>query len=133
MENAQTAMVAVGAMGGVAHLLACLGIAGVVAYTVSQRTKEIGLRMALGAKPGHVLAVVLGRLILPVALGLIAGIGGAAALSNVLRGQLFGISNLDAVTYLSAVGVFAVTAVIAAVLPARRALRVDPLRALRWE
>jgi predicted permease len=133
MENAQTTALAAGTMGGIAHLLACLGIAGVVAYTVSQRTKEIGLRMALGAKPGHVLRVVLGRLVLPVSLGLIAGIGGAAALSKALRGELFGISNLDAAAYLSAVGVFVATAAVAALLPARRALRVDPLRALRWE
>jgi predicted permease len=133
MENAQATMLAAGTMGGIAHLLACLGIAGVVAFTVSQRTKEIGLRMALGAKPGHVLGVVLGRLIVPVSLGLIAGVGGAAALSKALRGQLFGISNLDAAAYLSAIGIFVVTAAIAALLPARRALRVDPLRALRWE
>ena len=132
-ENAQAAALAVSAMGGIAHLLACLGIVGVVSYAVSQRTKEIGIRMALGAKPGHVLRVVLQRLSLPVAVGLVLGIGGAAALSQVLRQQLFGISNLDPFTYIGAVGVFAVTAAVAALVPARRALRIDPLRALRWE
>ena len=133
LENAQTTAMAVTAMGLVAQLLACLGILGVVAYAVSQRTREIGIRMALGAKPAHVLGVVLRHLLIPVTVGLAAGIAGAAALSNVLRQELFGISHLDPAAYGGALAVFTVTVTAAAVLPARRALRVDPWRALRHE
>ena len=133
LQGAQYSAVAVTALGAMAHLLACLGIVGVVAYSVSQRTREIGIRMALGAKPGHVLRVVLRRLAAPVAVGLAAGVASAAALSQLLRQELFGISNLDPVTYLGAVGVFLITVAASALLPARRALRVDPLRALRYE
>ena len=120
-------------LGFIAQLLACLGILGVVSYGVSQRTKEIGIRMALGAKPSHVLSIVLRQFSLPVVLGLLAGVTGAAALSQFLRGILYGISNLDPITYLGAIVVFLITVVLAALLPARRALRIDPLRALRYE
>jgi len=100
---------------------------------VSQRTREIGIRMALGARPAHILSVVLRQFSRPVGAGLLAGIGGAAALSGLLRGQLYGISNLDFTAYLGAIGVFAVTVAVAALWPARRALRVDPMRSLRHE
>jgi putative ABC transport system permease protein len=89
--------------------------------------------MALGAEPGHVISVVLRHLSLPVAAGFVLGVGGAVALSQLLRGQLYGISHLDAASYLTAIGVFAVTIFLAAWLPARRALRIDPLAALRHE
>jgi predicted permease len=133
VENVQATALAVSALGGMAQLLACLGIVGVVSFAVSQRTKEIGIRMALGARPGHVLRIVLARLVLPVAIGLLAGAFGAAALSQALRRELFGISHLDPAAYAAAIGIFVVTAAVAALVPARRALRVDPLRALRWE
>ena len=133
LEGAQYFALSVTALGGIAHLLACLGIVGVVAYAVSQRTKEIGIRMALGAKPAHVLRVVLRRLAVPVTAGLVAGVAAAAALSQLLRQELFGISNLDPATYAVAVAVFVITVAVSALLPARRALRVDPLRALRYE
>jgi ABC-type antimicrobial peptide transport system permease subunit len=89
--------------------------------------------MALGAKPSHVLSVVLRQFALPVAAGLLIGVAGAAALSGFLRGLLYGISNLDAASYLGAIGIFAATVALAAVLPARRALKIDPIRALRYE
>jgi predicted permease len=133
IRNAESTALAVGLFGGLAHLLACLGIVGVVAYAVSQRTREIGIRMALGAKASDVLSVVLRQFSLPAVAGLVLGLSGAAALSRLLRGQLFGISHLDPAAYLSAGGVFLLTVLIAAVLPARRALRIDPLRALRHE
>jgi ABC-type antimicrobial peptide transport system permease subunit len=120
-------------LGSIAQLLACLGIAGVVSYAVSQRTKEIGIRMALGAKPAQVLLVVLRHLSVPVLAGLIAGVAGAAGLSQFVRGRLYGISNLDPAAYLAAIAVFVVTVAAAAVVPAQRALRIDPLRALRHE
>jgi predicted permease len=133
LRGAESSALAVSALGSIADLLACLGIVGVVAYAVSQRTREIGIRMALGARPAHILAVVLRQFSRPVAAGLLVGVGGAAALSGLLRGQLYGISNLDPMAYLGAIGVFAVTVAVAALWPARRALRVDPMCALRHE
>jgi predicted permease len=133
LEGAEYSAWAVSVLSFIAHLLACLGIVGVVAYAVSQRTKEIGIRMALGAQSSQVLSVVLRQFSRPVVAGLIVGLGGAAALSQVLRGRLYGISNFDPTTYMAAIAVFLVTVTIAALLPARRALRIDPLRALRHE
>ena len=77
--------------------------------------------------------VVLRQFSVPAAAGLIVGVAGAAALSNVLRGLLYGVSNLDAAAYLGAIAIFAVTVAVAAIWPARRALRLDPMRALRYE
>jgi ABC-type antimicrobial peptide transport system permease subunit len=116
-----------------ALLLACLGIVGLVAYSVSQRTKEIGIRMALGATGSHVLSVVLRQLSRPVVAGLLLGIAGAAGMSQVMRRQLYGVSNLDPLAYGAAIALFVVTVVVTALVPARRALRVDPLKALRYE
>lgn len=120
-------------LGSVAHLLACLGIVGLVAYAVSQRTKEIGIRMALGAKRAHVLSLVLRQFSRPVVAGLLVGVAAAAALSQLLRGVLYGISHLDPLAYLAAIGIFVLTVALAALLPARRALRVNPMRALRYD
>lgn len=133
LQGAQYSALAVGLLGFIALFLACLGIVGLVSYAVSQRTREIGLRMALGAKPSHVLALVLRQFSRPVVAGLLVGVVAAAALSQILRRQLYGVSNLDPASYLAAIGVFAVTAALAALVPARRALRVDPMRALRHE
>jgi len=110
-----------------------LGIVGLVAYSVSQRTREIGLRMALGAKGTDVLFVVLQQFSRTVLFGLLGGVLGAAALSQLLRHQLYGISNLDPISYFSAPALFILVAVIAALLPARRALRIDPMLALRHD
>ena len=133
LQGAEYSTLAVSALGSIAQLLACFGIVGVVSYAVSQRTREIGIRMALGAKPAHVLFVVLRHLSVPVLAGLIAGVAAAAGLSQFLRGRLYGISNLDPAAYLAAIAVFVVTVAAAAVLPAQKALRIDPLRALRHE
>lgn len=133
LRDAEGSALVVGLFGLISHLLACLGIVGVVAFAVSQRTKEIGIRMALGATPAHVLSVVLRHFSRPVVVGLALGVGGAAALSQLLRRELYGISHLDPVSYLAAVAAFAVTVAVAALLPARRALRVDPVNALRNE
>jgi predicted permease len=133
LESARYGALAVSVLGLAALGLACLGIVGVVAYTVSQRIKEIGIRVALGARPWHVVSAILRQFSLPVAVGLLVGAGGAAALSSVLRRVLYGVSALDPAAYLSAVGLFAVAAALAAWLPARRALRLDPMRALRCD
>ncbi len=120
-------------LGSVALLLACLGIVGLVSYAVSQRTQEIGIRMALGATPAHVLAIVLRQFSTPVAIGLLIGVAAAAALSQILRRQLYGISNLDPIAYLAAIGIFAAIAILSALVPARRALQINPIIALRYD
>jgi predicted permease len=133
VEIAESSALSVALLGLVALLLACLGIVGLVVHAVSQRTREIGIRMALGAKPAHVLSVVLRQFAGPVAVGLLVGVGGAAAFSLILRRELYGVSNLDPIAYVTAMGVFVVAVAVAALMPARRALRVDPMRALRYE
>jgi predicted permease len=133
VQGTQYSAVAVGALGFVALLLACFGIVGLVAFSVSQRTKEIGLRMALGAAPRDILSLVLRQLSRPVVAGLVVGVGLAAGLSQILSKQLYGISHLDPLAYFAAVGIFALAVAFAALLPARRALRVDPLLALRQD
>jgi ABC-type antimicrobial peptide transport system permease subunit len=133
LQGTEYSALAVTAMAAVAQLLACFGIVGIVSYAVSQHTKEIGIRMALGGRPRHILSIVLNQLSIPVVVGLIAGVSGAAGFSWCLRGRLFGVSSLDPAAWVLAVAAFMATIGIAALLPARRALRIDPLRALRHE
>src|SRR5258708_5383231 len=123
----------VSGMGGLALLLALVGLYGVVSYTVTQRTKEIGIRMALGASRSKIVQTIASRLLLPVSLALIAGVGVAALLSIILRSQLFGMSNFDPLSYAAAIVALIATAILASALPARRALRVDPVEALRCD
>jgi ABC-type antimicrobial peptide transport system permease subunit len=117
----------------VAVLLAGVGIVGLVMYSVTQRTKEIAIRLALGADKTHVLASVLRQFCWPVGLGLVAGAAGAAGLSQILRKMLYGLSGLDVLSYASAMGLLVLIVFVAALWPARRALKVDPVRALRSE
>jgi predicted permease len=133
IETSEYAALSAGLLGLLALVIACVGIVGLVAYAVSQRTREIGVRMALGAPSAHVVSVVLRQLWRPVVAGLVVGVGGAAALSQVLRGVLYGVSHVDPAAYLAAISVFLVVVGAAAVWPARRALRVDPTVALRSE
>jgi predicted permease len=128
----KTAM-AVSLIGMVAVLVAGIGIIGLVAFTVSQRTKEIAIRIALGAKRVQVLTAVLRQFSWPVALGLVAGAGIAGAASKVLRRALYGVNNLDPLSYAGAVGVLALIILLAALLPARRALRLDLAKILHYE
>src|SRR5262249_25157461 len=117
----------------IALLLAALGIYGVISYSVAQRTNEIGIRMALGAQSADVLRLV-GSFGLRLALaGILIGALGAFALTRTLSGLLFGVSSMDATTFAAmAATLFAVT-LLACYIPARRASRVDPLIALRYE
>ena len=133
LQGTERSAMAISLLGLTALALACLGIVGIVTYAVSQRTKEIGIRMALGARPAHVVAAVLRQFLRPVAIGLLVGVGAAAGLSQLLRRELYGISHLDPLAYVVATVMFAITATLAAWWPARRALRIDPLRALRYE
>jgi ABC-type antimicrobial peptide transport system permease subunit len=133
ISGTQRSAFAVSILGFIALLLACSGIVGLVAFAVSQRTKEIGIRMALGAAPADVLSLVLRQLSRPVLIGLLVGIGLAAGLSQVLRKNLYGVNHLDPLTYVAAVGLFVLAVGVAALIPARQALRVDPLKALRQD
>ena len=122
-----------GLFGVAALLLVSVGIYGVVSYFVSRRTHEIAVRMALGARPGHVLRIVLGRGMSLVGAGTALGLAGALATARLLSSQLFGITSSDAATY-AAVALFLMgVALLACYLPARRATRADPLEALRSE
>ena len=128
----KTAM-AVTMIGVVAVLIAGIGIIGLVAFTVSQRTKEIAIRIALGAKRTQVLAAVLQQFTGPVILGLVTGTLAAASASRVLRRALYGIDNLDPLSYVGGVGILLVIVVVAALLPARRALHLDLARTLHYD
>jgi predicted permease len=124
---------AVTAIGTVAVSLAGIGLIGLVAFTVSQRTKEIAIRIALGARPAAVLAAVLRQFSWPVILGLMLGTTAAALGSRLLRVVLYGVSNLDPIGYAAALIVLSGIVVIAALLPARRALRLDVPRTLHYD
>jgi ABC-type antimicrobial peptide transport system permease subunit len=128
----KTAMV-VSLIGMVAVLIAGIGIIGLVAFTVSQRTKEIAIRIALGAKRAQVLAAVLRQFTWPVVLGLAMGTGVAAAATKILRKALYGINNLDPLSYVGAVGVLMMIVAVAALLPARRALHLDLAKTLHYD
>lgn len=122
-----------GAFAGLALLLAAAGLYGVVAYSVARRTREIGIRVALGATRADVLGTLVGRELRWLGLGLAAGLGGAFALSHLLSGLLFGVVATDAVTYASVVTLLGAVALIASFVPARKAARIDPVLALREE
>ena len=123
----------VGSFAGLALLLAALGIFGLLSYTVAQRQGEIGIRMALGARRGDILALVARQAAVLVAVGAATGIAGAAASSRVLESLLYGVSTDDRLTFVAAPLVLVAVALVACWLPARRATRVDPIEALRVE
>jgi putative ABC transport system permease protein len=116
-----------------ALLLAAVGVYGVMSYTVAQRTREIGIRMALGAYHGKVVALVVGRGLRIVAVATVLGVAAALAGARLLRSQLFGVSATDMLTFVTVPAILAAVASLACYLPARRASRVDPLVALRSE
>jgi predicted permease len=118
---------------GIALFLAAIGIYGVMAYSVAQRTQEIGVRMALGARPLHVLRLVLGQSLVMLLVGTVIGLAGAFALTRLMRTLLFEITATDPLTYVSVIGLLTVVALLACYIPARRAAKVDPLIALRYE
>jgi putative ABC transport system permease protein len=118
---------------GVSMLLAALGIHGVVSYGVAQRTREFGLRMALGSTPRQLKALVIGSGIRTASIGLLAGMAGAAALAATLRALLYGVAPLDPVVMAGAAALLLTVALIANYVPARRATRIDPMEALHHE
>ncbi len=113
--------------------LAVIGIYGVMAYSVTQRTREIGIRVALGARRAQVIALVVKQSAVLTVIGIVLGLTGAAMLSRYLEGLLFGVTPLDPVTFAAAAALFMLVALVAAYGPTRRATGVDPLVALRAE
>lgn len=124
-------LVLLGSFGGVALVLAAVGVYGVVSYSTSRRTREIGVRMALGARGGEVVRMVLGRGMLPVAAGLALGVGGALLVTRTLSTLLYGVSPLDPATFAAVPVLLGAVGAVACLVPARRATRIDPTRALR--
>ena len=121
------------AMGLLGLLLAVVGVYGVVSYAAAQRTQELGIRMALGASPQQILALLLGQGARLVAAGLFVGLAGAWALTRAMSHMLVGVSPSDPLTYLTVAALLSFVTLLACWIPARRALRVDPMVALRYE
>jgi hypothetical protein len=119
--------------GGMALLLGVVGIYGVVAYVVTQRTREIGIRSALGAEPKQLARMFLKQGLALSTLGAVAGMAAAAVLGRLMSSLLFGVSSLDPLAYLAALAVTIAAATLATYLPARRAARIDPMHTLRAE
>ena len=116
---------------GLALALAAIGTYGILSYSVSERTKEIGIHMALGATRGSILGLVLGQGLRLTIVGLIGGLAAATVLTRLLQAQLFNVSSTDPVTLTAVAGFIGLVALVACYVPARRATRVDPMVTLR--
>jgi len=133
MARTSLTLVMLGIAGGMALLLGIIGIYGVISYAVTQRTREIGIRMALGARPGELQRMFVRDGLILAEVGVAIGAGAAVGLSRLMKSLLFEVSPLDPVTYAAVAVVLVTSAVLASYLPARRAAAVDPLDALRAE
>jgi ABC-type antimicrobial peptide transport system permease subunit len=119
--------------GAMALLLGLVGIYGVISYALSQRTREIGIRMALGAQNAALKGMFVTQGLLLVVVGVVLGLGAAAALTRLMQSLLFGVAALDPATYAAVTATLVLTAALASYIPIRRVTRVDPVRALRAE
>jgi putative ABC transport system permease protein len=122
-----------GSFAGIALVLAAVGVYGVMAYSVAQRTHELGIRMALGARKRDVLTLILGQGLKLTLAGVLIGLAGSFALSRVLKAYLFGITTTDMPTFVSVSVILTIVALCACSIPALRAMRVNPMEALRQE
>jgi ABC-type antimicrobial peptide transport system permease subunit len=122
-----------GVFAAIAVLLSAVGVYGVLAYAVGQRTREFGVRTALGARSRDVLAMVLNQGLRLTGLGIVIGLAGAIVLARYMGGMLYDVTPLDPLTYVAVIVLFVAITSLASYLPARRATRVDPLTALRYE
>ncbi|MGC1798505.1 MAG: ABC transporter permease [Candidatus Acidiferrales bacterium] len=122
-----------GALGGTALLLACIGIAGVTAFSIAQRTNEIGIRMALGASPNEILRMIVGQNLRPVIAGLFVGLALSFAFTPLLQTLLFGVKPADPLTFASISAFLLLVGILACYVPALRATRIEPTTALRYE
>lgn len=132
-EGSRKGMIGVSIAGALALLLAATGIGGLVAFTVMRRTSEIGVRVALGAPRASVAALVLGKILRPVCFGLAGGLAGGAGLAGLMRSQLYGLGRFDAGAYGGALVVLLAASALAATIPVRRALALDPSVTLKHE
>ncbi|HEV2492031.1 MAG TPA: ABC transporter permease [Terriglobia bacterium] len=133
LETRRFNLMLIGVFAGAALLLAAVGIYGVMAYWVARRRREIGVRMALGAVPGDVLRLVLSHSSWTIAAGLVLGLAGSLALTRTMKSLLFDVSAADPVTFAGVALLLAGVALLACYIPARRAMKVDPMVALRYE
>jgi len=133
LNNRRFNFLLVGVFALAALVLAMAGVFGVLAYSVAQRTREIGVRVALGATPGGILKMVLGQGLVTVAIGMAIGLAGALLLTRTMRSMLFEVSPNDPVTMVVIALLLLFIALLASYIPARRATRVDPMIALRYE
>ena len=123
----------IGVFAATALLLAAAGLYAVIAYLVSQRTREIGIRLALGATPRHILRLMIGQGMRLTLIGVAIGLAGAIAVTRLMRSLLFAVAPSDLMTFGISAVVLILVALLACFLPARRATKVDPLVALRYE
>ena len=126
-------MILLAVFAALALVLSCVGIYGVISYVVGQRTHEIGIRMALGAQRGDVMRLVLGEGVRMALVGVAAGIAAALGLTRLMAEELFGVTAQDPLTFAVVAILLTLVALLACYLPARRAMRVDPVVALRYE
>jgi ABC-type antimicrobial peptide transport system permease subunit len=133
LSSRRTSMLLANAFGGIALFLASLGIYGVLAYLVAQRTREIGIRVALGSSRIGILRLVLREGFQLVAIGFVLGIIAAASLQRAVASEIYGVRPLDPLVLASVMTLLAIVALAACAIPGRRAMRVDPMVALRYE
>src|SRR6185437_10643076 len=133
LADRKFSMILLGAFAGLALVLSAIGIYGVISYIVGQRTHEIGIRLALGAQPSDVLRLILGQGTKLALIGIAIGIAAALALTSLMTKIIFGVSAHDPLTFIGVAIVLIAVALAACYFPARRAMRTDPMVALRYE